>query len=200
MTSTSEWQHPRDDDWIVVPKWDRFQHYRDRDPIWIKVYARLLSDPDFLGLSFAARGLLMTIWLAFCEANGQLSVRNCDRICDKRLSNAQLKALNEAGFIEISASKPLALARVKGETETELEKDSPNKVLAESEREKRLLDEAYDVALDWRGGPSGDFGDRLDDLERKHKATLSVSQREQLWDVAWKRELGGFENGLMRPL
>jgi hypothetical protein len=198
MTSTPEFQHPRDQDWIIVPKWDRFQHYRDRDPIWIKVYTRLLSDPNFLGLSFAARGLLMTIWLAFCEANGQLSVRNCDRICDKRLSNAQLKALNEAGFLEISASKPLALARVKGETETET--DSPNKVLKEGERKNRLLDEAYDVALDWKGGPSGDFGDRLDDLERKHKSSFSVSQREQLWDVAWKRELGAFEDRVTRPL
>lgn len=198
---SDDFPEPRDDDWIIVPKWSRFQHYHDREPVWLKVYTKLLSDPSFLGLSFAARGLLVTIWLAYCRANGQLSIRDCDRVCDKRLSYPQLKALYHAGFVEISASKPLALARAREEEETEREIETPQAPLSggrasrtskgqRGELAHELLRRALEVAADWPGGPSDLFAEQLDELEREYGMRLPHIQREQLWDVALKRRGG----------
>ena len=41
------------DGWIVIPNWDKFQHYKDRDPVWIKLYLELNSRDDWRRLTFA---------------------------------------------------------------------------------------------------------------------------------------------------
>jgi hypothetical protein len=99
--------------WIVIPNWSRFQHYADRDPLWLKVYTALLSNEDYLGLSFHARGVLHGLWLEYARAHGQLlgSTSAISRRLGDRVSTATLESLNHAGFIEFSASRPLALAR-----------------------------------------------------------------------------------------
>ena len=28
--------------------WDKFQHYKDRDPVWIKLHPELLDNDDYL--------------------------------------------------------------------------------------------------------------------------------------------------------
>jgi hypothetical protein len=100
--------------WIVVPRWngpDGFQHYKDRDPVWIKNYVRLLDDDDYLNLPIGTRGLLHSLWIAYARADGKLS-SDTRKLSDKlstRVTSKQLGALAAAGFIEFSASKPLAL-------------------------------------------------------------------------------------------
>ena len=37
-------------DFFRVTNWDQYQHYKDRDPTWIKLYARLLDDYEFATL------------------------------------------------------------------------------------------------------------------------------------------------------
>lgn len=99
--------------WIVVPRWDGsdgFQHYRDRDPIWIKNYRTLLSSDEYLTLSFHIRGVLHGLWLAYAASNRQLrdSTLTLTRRIGQRVTTRDLLALNHAGFIEFSASRPLA--------------------------------------------------------------------------------------------
>lgn len=108
-----------DNSWIIVPNWHRFQHYKDRQPPWIKIYTKLLQDPAYMGLSMAARGVLMGVWLAYSQTNEELLIRDW-RAIDRRLGGhwAQLQSLAERGFIEISASSPLAPS-------TEKEKETP---------------------------------------------------------------------------
>src|SRR5574340_1175559 len=48
---------------LRIKNFERFQHYRDRNPPWIKLYTQLLDDRDFLALSDAARGQLVLLWL-----------------------------------------------------------------------------------------------------------------------------------------
>lgn len=99
--------------WIVIPRWDGhdgFQHYRNRDPIWIKNYRQLLSDEAYIGLSFVQRGILHGLWLEYAASNRQLrdSTVTLTRRLGQRVTRASLDALNHAGFIHYSASKPLA--------------------------------------------------------------------------------------------
>lgn len=96
--------------WIEIPNWDSFQHYSTRDPIWIKTYTAQLDDPDYLTLTSAQRGLLHDLRLMFATThrNLRLDTANISRRLNVRVLNAQLTALNHAGFLHLSASRPLA--------------------------------------------------------------------------------------------
>jgi hypothetical protein len=171
-----------DDLYIIVPKWERFQHYRDRHPTWIKVYSRLLHDPKFLGLSLAARGLLITIWLLFGQTLGDLRVRDARRLAVARGGfGVQLISLSDAGFIELSASRLLA-------TKKEKEREEEKEKALEDPVENQLLTEAFNVAAGWDRESSDDFEQALDELERRFKGRLSPSRRMDLWDVALNRK------------
>lgn len=98
--------------WIVVPHWDRFQHYKDRVPPWIKLYtAELAHNPEYARLTAAQRGLLMTCWIEYALSMGQASVEHTMSTLGAGQKHAYLKPLVDAGFVELSASKPLALTR-----------------------------------------------------------------------------------------
>src|SRR5262249_19540885 len=46
-----------------VTNWDQYQHYKDRDPTWIKLYARLLDDYGFATLPDNSKWHLIGIFL-----------------------------------------------------------------------------------------------------------------------------------------
>jgi hypothetical protein len=109
--------------WIIVKHWGDFQHYKDRDPTWIKNYTRLLHDDAYLDLTLHQRGVLHGIWLSYAAADGQLrgsmatggrqgrdSTARLSRQLGERVTTATLEALNHAGFIGFSASKPPRLS------------------------------------------------------------------------------------------
>lgn len=48
---------------LRVRNWEKFQHYHDRRPPWIKLYVHLLDDLDFDRLSEAAQNALFRIWM-----------------------------------------------------------------------------------------------------------------------------------------
>ena len=113
--------------WIVIPNWEKFQHYHDRAPAWIKVYARLAQDDNWLSLSWADRGLLVSIWLAYAQSDGQVRTDFVRGSSGLRPRQDSLQRLSDAGFLEVSASKPLALARTRVETEKEKDPHTPKR-------------------------------------------------------------------------
>jgi hypothetical protein len=100
-----------DDRWIIVPNWERFQHYSDRDPTWIKLYLELRDKDEWEALNYTERGLLVSIWMEFAAQRGQVSCRRLGQKTGQTTRSEHLASLNHAGFIQIVASKPLALAR-----------------------------------------------------------------------------------------
>ena len=112
--------------WIVIPHWDDFQHYRDRDPIWIKNHRSQLAKDEYRDLSFHLRGILHGLRLSYAASNRQLRVSTValTRRLGQRVTTRDLEALNHAGFITFAASKPLAPcypSRASREEETETE-------------------------------------------------------------------------------
>ena len=97
--------------WIEVVNWGKFQHYKDRNPNWIKNYTELLHDPNYLELSAGERAILHGLWLeyALSHARVRLSTRSIQARLNLRVTKQQLERLNHAGFIRFVASKPLAL-------------------------------------------------------------------------------------------
>jgi hypothetical protein len=100
--------------WIVVCRWDEFQHYKDRAPTWIKNYVRLVNDDDYLALSPGTRGVLHGLWIMFAEARGVLSESRASHTLVPRAAHAKhwrrhLTSLSDAGFIALVASKPVPI-------------------------------------------------------------------------------------------
>lgn len=100
--------------WITIPNWDRFQHYGlERRPLWVKNYTTLLSKDEYLDLSFASRGMLHGIWLAYASRDGLLRLSDLSSILHDRARIRNVEALNHAGFIDFLASRPLYLSTTK---------------------------------------------------------------------------------------
>src|SRR5262245_49093455 len=100
-----------DDQWVVVPNWEKLQHYTDRDPPWIKFYTSVNSDDDWCRLSLSARGLLVTLWAEYARSRGQLNTSAIPAVCRQKVLRKTLVSLCDAGLLQLSASKPLALTR-----------------------------------------------------------------------------------------
>lgn len=101
-----------DDRWIVIPRWDEFQHYKNREPIWIKTFVRQLHDDNYMDLSQSQRGLLHDLRIMFAQSNGQLSEarakrRLCGSDAEARWWRSNLEAIEQAGLLELAASRPL---------------------------------------------------------------------------------------------
>jgi hypothetical protein len=108
-----------DDRWIVVRNWSKFQHYSHRRPVWIKVYIELLDKHEYRQLSLHDRGVLATAWLLYASTDGVLHVNAMMTAWGDHHGNRfgnimrSLERLNHAGFLDLVASKPLALSHAR---------------------------------------------------------------------------------------
>ena len=58
---------------LRVKNWDKFQHYKDRAPAWIKLHRDILDDFDFHSMPIASRALAPMLWLIASEhENGEI--------------------------------------------------------------------------------------------------------------------------------
>jgi len=58
--------------YLYVKNWDEFQHYKDRNPPWIKLHRALLDDYEFARLPDASKAHLMLIWLLASQSEGRI--------------------------------------------------------------------------------------------------------------------------------
>ena len=123
-------------EYFRVKNLDQYQHYKDRNPPWIKLHQTVLDDYEFACLHDASKLHLVLIWLLASRSDNFLPY---DSAFIQRRINAtesvDLDALLHGGFIEkvnknnkvTNASAVLADcakdARPETETETETETD-----------------------------------------------------------------------------
>ena len=99
---------------LQVKNWAQFQHYGDRNPVWVKLYLSLLDDYAFAQLTDAQRGQLVMIWLLAARNKGVIP--HDDRWVASRIASSgrfRLQTFIDAGFLvgaetEDGASNPLA--------------------------------------------------------------------------------------------
>lgn len=90
--------------YLRIRNWDKWQNYRkDRGvPPWIKVHRRLLLDPNWITLTDAQRGQLVSIWMLAAEDGGTISATVEEIIIICRLSSPlDLQVFADKGFIEL---------------------------------------------------------------------------------------------------
>jgi hypothetical protein len=129
-----------------VKNLEKFQHYKDRSPPWIKLYNELLDDYDFGSLPDTAKWHLVAIWLLASRSGNKIPF-DSDWVARRinATGTVDLDLLAARGFIVIDqalqtaehdASAPLADRKqsacperegeteAEAEAETETEKDS----------------------------------------------------------------------------
>ena len=124
-----------------VTNWDQYQHYKDRDPAWIKLYARLLDDYGFATLPDNSKWHLVGIFLLASKQGNRIP--GDPRWVRKKIAartRVDLEALLAAGFIEEDASTAPADCAPPAIPEKESE--------SEERREERLLSADADVPVD----------------------------------------------------
>lgn len=109
-----------------VRNWETFQHYKDRNPPWIKLHNHLLDDYDFECLPDATKCHLLCIWMLASRTNNEMVY---DNSWVKRKiganSSVDLELLVSVGFIELQGSGQDASTSLvseekrRGETEKE---------------------------------------------------------------------------------
>lgn len=81
---------------------DRFQHYKDRNPPWIKLHASVLDHYEFSRLPDASKQHLMLIWLLASRTDNKVVWD--EAWVGQRISATDpvdLSVLREAGFIDL---------------------------------------------------------------------------------------------------
>jgi hypothetical protein len=116
---------------LAVKNFERFQHYKDRNPLWIKLYYELLDDYAFANLPDASKWHLVAIWLLASRNKGV--VPSDSKWLAKKIGATEklnLEILIANGFL--IASKLLAEPERVAISERETEKDSVPSELAQA--------------------------------------------------------------------
>jgi hypothetical protein len=94
-------------DVIALKGWDRFQHYKDRDPPWVKLYRDLLTSESWvLGTDLSRLVQVASVLLA-ARYNNQIPyrwdlIRKVSSLeCTEKAFNESIKHLTANGFLEI---------------------------------------------------------------------------------------------------
>lgn len=143
---------------LSVKNFARFQHYRDRNPPWIKLYTALLSDPEFLQLHEAAQAQVMKLWLLAAQMGHPLP--NNPKLLAGKIGctgRFYLSEITAAGFItpcdevasepaSTNADTPLAKPKRKARGSVRARGRSRQRSERESEREQNSAADAAGTA------------------------------------------------------
>jgi hypothetical protein len=113
----------------LQPKnWRDFQHYKNRNPPWIRLHRSLLDNLEFHRLPVASRALAPLLWLLASESTDGLIDANPEnlsfrlRMSEKEINSA-IRPLIDKGFFVVlqDASNTLAEGLRDADSETEAE-------------------------------------------------------------------------------
>ncbi len=84
---------------LTVKNWNEFQHYKQRNPPWIKLHRAILDDYQFLALPDVNKGHLMLLWLFASQNNGVVPYDIPFLERKLFINGLDLDRLIEAGFL-----------------------------------------------------------------------------------------------------
>tara|TARA_R110000824_G_scaffold112107_2_gene261041 strand:- start:550 stop:1227 length:678 start_codon:yes stop_codon:yes gene_type:complete len=124
---------------ISIRNWDRFQHYQNRRPPWIKIHRELLDDRQWSECSPDASKLLVELWLIASEDERGVIDKNLGDLAFRlRRGEAEMKTILQELVVQrfitlegVDDSKVLAISLQPATPETEREREK------ETEGEKR---------------------------------------------------------------
>lgn len=175
---------------LEIVNWQRFQHYKRRNPPWIKLHRSLLDDPGFWQIDDFSARLLVCLWLLASEGEDD-GVVHLDskalawrlRVASTKLARA-IQVLDTAGFIKCDSALLASCyqdatpeteteTEAEGETETEKKNLQGNRKRRSNRRKKRPDTWLTPYGQDWTeaygGEPAwGELATYLRPLDEKH--------------------------------
>lgn len=140
-----------DELYIWINGWEKFQHYKNRRPAWIKFYVELLDDDTYLDLTEHRALLLHRLWLVFASSRCRLRLdtRSLSRHTFLRVTTADIESLSQAGYISIVDSTALAEREHLAMPDKEVEEEKEHSFLPTEAREPAIGDD-----IEWGDAPS----------------------------------------------
>ena len=113
---------------MLRPKnWSEYQHYKDRNPPWIKLHRDLLNDRDFMCLPIASKAIAPLLWLLASESKtGEFNANVIElafrlRMTEKEVNDGLNPLISKGFFVDASGVLAECLQVAIPETETERE-------------------------------------------------------------------------------
>jgi len=106
-----------------IKNWAEFQHYKDRNPPWIKLHVGILSSQDWVTLDDKSRVLAIACMVLASKTGGEIDGSPAGLTYLRRAaylnSKPDLKPLVECGFLEVLADASALQASASGSVYTE---------------------------------------------------------------------------------
>ena len=132
----------------LKPKnWDKFQHYKDRCPPWIKLHRDILNDRIFASLPIANKALAPLLWLLASESkDGSFNADSEElafrlHIASKEIAEGLKPLIDKGFFVDASTMLAPCLQVAIPERERETER--------EGEREQKKQSRGTRLSADW---------------------------------------------------
>lgn len=107
----------------TIRNWREFQHYKDRNPPWIKLHFSLLSSKDWVMLADASRVLAVACMLMASRSDGEIDGSEAGLAYLQRVAYLHkipdLKPLIDCGFLECASKTEQMLQNARPETEVQ---------------------------------------------------------------------------------
>lgn len=129
---------------LIPNNWHDFQHYKHRNPPWIKFHKKLLDNMTFQRLPVASRALAPMLWLLASETDNGLIEKSTEeiafrlRMLEKDVVSA-IKPLIDNGFFN-DADNVLASCLQDATTETEKRREESRKEYKPAQGTRFFLD------------------------------------------------------------
>lgn len=116
---------------MKIKNWNKFQHFKDRRPPWVKLYRDLLDDVEWFELDATSSKALVMFWLIASEYDGDLP--DAKTLAFRlRTSESAIKSicsklshwLEQDDITMISSGYQVVIPETERETETYTEKET----------------------------------------------------------------------------
>jgi len=158
----------------AIRNWRRFQHYKHRNPPWIKLHTEILSSEDFVVLDDASKLLAVVCMVIAAKHNGLVPAipAYLKRVAylDKE---PNLKPLIECGFLVESLADDSVSKQLRTNADTETETETDKKVSIRAIRKKPKADTDPEFETFWKVYP------KRKGSNPKHPASLKFQSAVQ---------------------
>lgn len=150
---------------LKIRNWEKFQHYKDRRPPWIKLHFSMLSSKDWVMFNDSERVLAVASMLLASQSDLEPGCFEADPEYIKRVaylnSEPNFKPLIDNGFLEVVQADDserkhlLAEFRPETEAETETEKKEKNNKKEKSDSQSKARRAIAERVIDYLNEQAG---------------------------------------------
>lgn len=166
--------------YLAVKNWEKHQHYKDRNPPWIKLSKDVLADYEISCLHDASKAHLMLIWVLASQLNNRIP--DDPTWVGKRIgatTKVNLIELIDKGFLYVLQDASITIAECSPETEAYREE-------TETDLKEKYTKEKFIIF--WKSYPRKD-GSKTKAQEKYRDAILSGINHDDIIQALVKYKL-----------